>query len=156
MRSTQMTGGFWRAFLVVSLALGAFAYGCGRTSLDDGFGTNDGGGSGGTTGSGGQAGTAAGGQGGASSGGQGGNGGGTLVPCGTTACVPGKQFCCNQLAAGQITSSCVSSSDPMACNNGLVTCTANSSCPAATPTCCSQGGIGICLPRNIPCNTGRP
>ena len=32
-----MTGVFWRAFMVVGLVLGGFAYGCGRTSLDDGL-----------------------------------------------------------------------------------------------------------------------
>jgi len=149
-----MTGVFWRAFLVVGLVLGTFVYGCGRTSLDDGFGPGDPGGSGGATGTGGTTGT-----GGATGvGGQGGVGPGTVVSCGTSKCVAGMQSCCNHIdPSGRAVQSCVDNSDPAGCANGVVLCNADILCPRAMPSCCiTPIGVGYCQPAGMPCMPTRP
>jgi hypothetical protein len=144
-----MTAVFWRAFLVAGLVLGMFVYGCGRTTLDDGFGAAGNSGSAGATGMGGQVGNGAGGRAG---GGQGGVGVGTPVICGNTTCVAGMQSCCTHLVAGQIAENCVSSGDPMACSDGVVGCTGSVVCPVTGPKCCQvMGDVGLCLPAKTPC-----
>lgn len=150
-----MTGVFWRAFLVVGLVLGAFAYGCGRTSLDDGFGPGDPSGSAGTTGTAGATGTA----GTTGTGGQGGVGPGTKVACGTSFCVAGVQACCNQIdPTGRAVQSCIDDSATGGCSSGVVLCSADILCPRATPSCCiiQALGVGYCQAAGMPCMPPRP
>lgn len=150
-----MNGRFWRAFLVVGLVLGGFAYGCGRTSLDDGFGPSDAASSAGTTGSGGQAGAGVGGR---TGGGLGGIMAGSIVPCGTTACVAGKQSCCNRLVNNQLVLGCVSSTDATQCSDGLVSCAADITCTTRLPKCClfQAPAVAFCLPAGVPCTSPGP
>jgi hypothetical protein len=167
MRAIHMTAVFWRAFLVVGLVLGAFVYGCGRTSLDDGFGPGDPGGTagatgtagaigtGGTTGTAGTTGTG----GRAGIGGQGGVGPGTIVACGTSACVAGMQSCCNHLdSTGRAVQACIDNSAPGGCGDGVVLCSADILCPRATPSCCviQALGVGYCQAAGVPCMPPRP
>src|SRR5438876_12398100 len=102
MRAIHMSSAFWRAFLVAGLVLGGCVYGCGRTSLDDGFGPGDPTGSAGSTGTAGATG----------SGGQG-IGPGSMVACGTGTCVAGMQSCCNRPdPTGHVGQACIDNSAP--------------------------------------------
>jgi len=107
------------------------------------------------TGSAGQGGA---GVGGMTGGGQGGVMAGTIVACGAAKCVAGKQSCCNRLVGGQISSSCVSSSDPTACNDGLLSCVSDIVCSTRFPKCClvQAPDVALCLPNGTPCATPRP
>jgi hypothetical protein len=166
-----MNGASMRAFLMVGLVLflGALAHGCGRTSLDEGFGPA--GATGGAPGTGGQAGAGIGGQagrgiggqagrgiGGTTGGGQGGVGPGTMVGCGTSFCVAGKQACCNHLdTTGHTTQACIDVSDPGGCLDGVVLCSADILCPKLTPSCCIQAlGVGYCQRAGLQCTPIRP
>lgn len=149
-----MTAVFWRAFLVAGLVLGAFVYGCGRTSLDDGFGPGDPGGSAGSTATAGSTGTA----GATGTGGQGGIGSGSFVTCGTGMCVAGMQSCCNRPdTSGRLVQTCIDNSAPGGCANGFVLCSADILCPKITPSCCIQAlGVGYCQAAGLPCMPIRP
>ena len=166
MRSIQMNGRFWRAFVVVGLVLGGFAYGCGRTSLDDGFGPADGAATGaGGSGMGGKGagGSGAGGKGTGGSGGvsgQGGIGAGSILTCGTSTCLVGAQACCtpidrNGRSGGQ--PYCIDNSDPQGCN-GAVICSVDIMCPKTAPRCCvlQQLGVGACFAAGFPCQCRVP
>ena len=154
-----MTGVFWRAFMVVGLVLGGFAYGCGRTSLDDGFGPADGAVAGvGGSGTGGTGGIGAGGSGVS---GQGGIGPGSSITCGSgSTCLVGAQACCTPIdLSGRMTAPpyCVDNSDPQGCN-GAVICSSDLLCPKMTPHCCillPQANVGACFPAGIPCPAQR-
>ncbi len=159
MRSIQMSCRFWRAFVVVGLVLGGFAYGCGRTSLDDGFGPVDGAATGvGGSGVGGMGGIGAGGSGVS---GQGGIGAGSLIACGGSTCLVGAQACCTPIdLGGRMTAPpyCIDNSDPQGCS-GAVICSSDILCPKMTPRCCillQQANVGACFPAGIPCPALRP
>ncbi len=142
--------------LLVAVLGAAAAHGCGRTSLDDGFGPANGeGGSGaggshltGVGGSGGAghgvggSGVGGAGTGGAGVAGSGAGGSSANIPCGVSSCILGKQSCCARFANGQPILTCVSQDDPAPCNNGLIFCSSNLACPRALPICCSQ--VSIC------------
>jgi hypothetical protein len=122
-----------RAFLLV-LAIVATAWlghGCGRTSLDDGFGS--------ATGLGGSNGSGGGGPGGVS--GLGGNAGGlggsnAPNPCGTTSCQAGTQVCCSRIQMGQPTQTCIPAAST--CGGGATTACLSSANCAAGQLCCGS------------------
>ena len=149
------------AALLVAVLGAVAAHGCGRTSLDDGFGPADGeagAGAGGSqlTGVGGSgvaghgvggagvAGHGVGGSGVAGSGvgGSGVGGNNANIPCGVSSCILGKQSCCARFANGQPILTCVARDDMAPCNNGLIFCSSNLACPLALPICCSQ--VAVC------------
>jgi hypothetical protein len=147
-----------RLILGLVLVVGALAHGCGRTSLDDGFGPGDGDSSiGGAPGTGGHVDSGAGGQagaapGGMSGGGQGGIGVGSTFTCGSGKCVVGMQSCCNRLDNGRPVQVCIAANDPMGCGDGFVLCTADVLCPRSAPSCCILAqGVGYCQSAGLPC-----
>ncbi len=143
-----------RLILGLVLVVAALAHGCGRTSLDDGFGTADGSSSVGGSGTGGQAGA---GLGGMVGGGQGGIVAGSMVTCGRSACVAGRQSCCNRIAGGQAMQSCIDVTDPTGCLDGVVLCSGDILCPKVAPSCCIQAlGVGYCQPAGLACMPLRP
>jgi hypothetical protein len=145
-----------RLILGLVLVAGSLALGCGRTSLDDGFGPGDGTSSiGGAPGTGGQAGAAPGGM---SGGGQGGIGVGSVITCGMGKCVVGMESCCNSTdATGRPVQMCVATGDSMSCLDGFVLCSSDVLCPKSAPSCCIQAlGIGYCQPAGLKCMPIRP
>jgi hypothetical protein len=133
-----MTG--CRGFFLSALAAATLAYGCGRTSLDEGVDPLPG--LGGSTGAGGLTAGGQGGQGGQGgrAGGQGGQAGfGAPNPCGTTTCRAGSEVCCTRpRAGGQVTQMCVSASDPAACAGGLSSACLDSSQCGMAQICCAS------------------
>jgi hypothetical protein len=125
-------------FFLAAIVVAAASHGCGRTSLDDGFGPADGATSSGTGGLG-QSGVGGSGAGGATS---------TLIVCGTTTtCLPGKQVCCNRVVNNQLVQSCIPQDGSVACPGGTISCNSSLACPRNLPVCCTlsaQLGIGLC------------
>ena len=138
-----------RAIFFTSLLVAGLAYGCGRTSLDDGV-ISGGGDLGGTSGAGGRGGTSGKAGGGSSMGGSAGVGGIGVVgiPCGAGTCAAGSQVCCTRFVNGQTSQSCVAANNPNACLGGSsAACIGGSSCPAAQVCCVSINTLSTsCAP----------
>src|SRR5581483_11978372 len=111
--------------------------------------------SGGAPGTGGQAGA---GVAGMSGGGQGGIAVGSTITCGMDTCVTGMQACCNRIGPnGRPAQTCIATTDPTGCLDGVVLCSADILCPKAAPSCCIQAlGVGYCQPAGLSCTPLRP
>jgi len=149
--------------LVAVVGIGWLGHGCGRTSLDDGFG-----GGGPTTG----LGSASGLGGGSGVGGNRGGVGGANAPnpCGGTSCQSGTQTCCTRVVMGQTTQTCIPTGTT--CNGGITTaclssanCAPGQSCCATLPTLatscqsaaqCLQSGQFILCASNDGCPAPTP
>lgn len=123
-----------RALLLLAALGGLLVYGCGRTSLDDGFAS--------ATGTGGVSGL----------GGGGGSGpGGTTMglggsnapnPCGLTTCKAGTEVCCTRLNSTPPTQTCVSATAPNACNGGVSSaCLSSANCGPGLACCGSVASL---------------
>jgi hypothetical protein len=144
-----------RLLTATALIVAGLAYGCGRTSLDDGFVPVE---SGGGTGAGGDhpQGGASGQAGRAGSGGRGGTagnpgiGGAIGFNCLDSTSCPGNQVCC--LGVSTFSSSCL---PPAQCAGvtQLILCRSDAACPSTIPSCCivPAYGLGACVPRGTPC-----
>jgi len=145
-----MSGPFWRACFVVGLVMGTLAYGCGRTSLDEGFGPVDG--AAGAPGAGGS-GVGGSGVGGSGVNGQGGVVAGSTINCGASSkCLVGVQACCTPFS-GTPPPYCIDDTDAQGCN-GAVVCSTDIMCPKSAPHCCvvPRVGVGVCVPATFGCN----